>query len=75
MSVATRRWSDLTPRTKRLLVLGSVVDGALKLAALIDLARRPAARINGRKWAWATVLTLVNSVGVAPLAYFRFGRK
>ena len=72
---ATRRWSDLSPRAKRLLVLGGVVDGVLKLAALIDLAGRPAAQVNGRKWAWATVLTLVSSVGVAPLAYFRFGRK
>jgi hypothetical protein len=73
--MAGRRWSDLSPRSRQLLVLGAVVDGVLKLAALIDLARRPADRIRGRKWAWATVVTLANSVGLVPLAYFRFGRR
>jgi hypothetical protein len=70
-----RRWSDLSPRTKRLLVIGSVFEGFLKVAALIDIKRRPAEQIRGRKWVWATVVTLVNSVGAAPLAYFAFGRR
>jgi hypothetical protein len=73
--MAGRRWSDLSPRSRKLVVLGAVLDGVLELAALIDIARRPADRIRGRKWAWATVVTLANSVGVVPLAYFRFGRK
>jgi hypothetical protein len=70
-----RRWSDLSERNRRLVVVGAVLEGALKIAALIDLKRRPATEIRGRKWIWATVVTLVNSVGVVPLAYLLFGRR
>jgi hypothetical protein len=70
-----RRWSDLSERNRRLVVVGAVLEGALKIAALIDLKRRPAIEIRGRKWIWATVVTLVNSVGVVPLAYLLFGRR
>jgi hypothetical protein len=70
-----RRWSDLSERTRRLVIAGAVVDGILKLAALNDLRRRPAGEIRGRKWVWATVIGLANSVGVVPLAYFLFGRR
>ncbi|TFV90587.1 PLD nuclease N-terminal domain-containing protein [Blastococcus sp. CT_GayMR16] len=71
----TRRWRDLSERNRRLIVLGSVVEGLLKIAALADLRRRPAVQIRGSKWVWATVVVLVNSVGGAPLAYFLFGRR
>ena len=70
-----RRWSDLSERNRRLVVVGAVLEGALKIAALIDLKRRPATEIRGRKWIWATVVILVNSVGVVPLAYLLFGRR
>jgi hypothetical protein len=70
-----RRWSELSEGQRRFIVIGGVIEGALKIAALVDLARRPATRVNGRKWAWALVLVLVNSVGGAPLAYFLFGRR
>jgi hypothetical protein len=70
-----RRWSDLSERNRRLVVVGAVLEGALKIAALIDLKRRPATEIRGRKWIWATVVTLVNFVGVVPLAYLLFGRR
>jgi hypothetical protein len=70
-----RRWSDLSERTRRRLLLGAVLDGVLKLAALNDLRRRPAGEIRGRKWVWATAIGLANSVGVVPLAYFVFGRR
>jgi hypothetical protein len=42
------RWSDLSERDRRLIVVGAVFEGALKIAALIDLKRRPAAEIRGR---------------------------
>jgi hypothetical protein len=72
---ARRRWSDLTDRTRRLLIGAAVAEGILKLAALIDLKRRPASQVRGPKWLWATVVTVVGSAGVVPLAYFRFGRR
>jgi hypothetical protein len=70
-----RRWSDLSERDRGLLVLGATIDAIMKIAALIDLKRRPAAGIRGRKWAWATVITLANSVGIVPVGYFLFGRR
>src|SRR5215212_8345907 len=70
-----RRWSDLRPRTRRLLVAGAVLEGILKLVALNDLWHRAPGQIRGRKWVWATVLAVANSVGVVPLAYFLFGRR
>jgi hypothetical protein len=70
-----RRWSELSPRTRRLIVVGAAVEGVLKTVALVDLARRPAARVRGPKWAWAALVVLVNSGGGAPLAYLRFGRR
>jgi hypothetical protein len=70
-----RRWSDLSERTRRWILIGAAVEGCLKIAALADLRRRPAAQIRGRKWIWATVITLANSVGVVPAGYFLFGRR
>jgi hypothetical protein len=57
------------------IVLGAIVEGILKIAALVDLKRRPASEVRGRKWVWASVVTLANSVGVVPLAYFLVGRR
>ena len=74
-SVITKRWADLTPRSRRFVVVGAVVEAVLKVAALVDLARRPAVEVNGSKVRWALVITLVNSVGAAPLAYFAYGRR
>jgi hypothetical protein len=73
--VARRRWSELSERNRRLIVLGSLIEGLLKIVALADLRRRPAEQIRGPKWAWAVVVALVNAVGGAPLAYFLFGRR
>lgn len=70
-----KRWSDLDAGTRRFIVIGGVVEGLLKIAALTDLARRPASGVRGRKWVWAVVLVLVNSVGGAPLVYFLVGRR
>jgi hypothetical protein len=70
-----RRWSDLSERSRRLIVLGAAVEGVLKTVALVDLARRPAADVRGPKAAWAAAVLLVNSGGGAPLAYLLAGRK
>jgi len=73
--VATRQWRDLSERNRRLLAITAVAEGILKLAALIDLKRRPASQVRGPKWLWATVLAIVSSAGVVPISYFVFGRR
>jgi len=70
-----KQWSDLSPRTRRLLIAGAVIETMLKAVALVDLKRRPASEVRGPKWAWIPVLTVVNSLGCGPLAYFAFGRR
>jgi hypothetical protein len=74
-TVATKRWQDLSPRTRRLVVVAGSIEGLLKIAALIDLARRPASEVRGSKPRWAVALVLVNSVGAVPIAYFVRGRR
>jgi Phospholipase_D-nuclease N-terminal len=70
-----RRWSDLSARSRRLIIGAAVAEASLKTAALIDIRRRPASEIRGSKWAWAAVVLAVNSFGGAPLSYFAFGRR
>lgn len=71
----TRKWSDLSERTRTLIIAAAVADSILKAAALIDIKRRPASEIRGPKWLWAPVVTVVNSAGVVPISYFVFGRR
>ena len=74
--MATRTgWNDLSQRRRRLLMVAAAAEGILKLAALIDIRRRPASQIRGPKWLWASVVTVVSSAGVVPLSYFVFGRR
>ena len=72
---ARKRWSDLSERTRWLLIVAGVAEVSLKTAALIDIKRRPAGQIRGPKWIWAAVLIPVGSFGALPLAYFAFGRR
>lgn len=71
----SNKWDQLSPLTRRLVMMSGAVDGALKLAALVDLARRPAEQVRGSKKAWAAAIILVNSMGVVPVAYFTRGRR
>ena len=73
--MTVKRWSDLSQRSRRVLVGAGVAEGILKIAALVDLKRRPAEQIRGSKWAWATAIVLVNSMGAVPVAYFLLGRQ
>jgi hypothetical protein len=72
---ARRHWDDLDERTRKLVIAAAVADGVLRIAALIDIKRRPASQIRGRKWVWATVVAIVSSAGVLPTSYFLFGRR
>jgi hypothetical protein len=73
--VARKQWSDLSPGTRRLLGVVAAAEGVLKIAALVDIKRRPASRIRGPKWAWTTAISVVSSAGVLPALYFLFGRR
>ncbi len=70
-----RKWGELSRRTRRLVIFGGTFEGLLKVAALVDLARRPPTEVRGSKPRWAAAVVLINSVGVVPIAYFVFGRK
>ena len=70
-----RRWSDLSGRTRKLIIVTAVAESILKAAALIDIKRRPASQIRGPKWLWAPVVAVVNSLGIVPISYFIFGRR
>ena len=72
---ASEKWSQLSPRARRVIVVAGALEGALKTAALIDLARRPASAVRGSKTAWAVSVLLVNSLGVLPIVYFVRGRR
>jgi len=72
---ASKRWSELSPRNRRLIVGAAVAEGILKLAALIDLKRRPAGQVRGPRWVWATLVAVVSSFGLVPISYFLFGRR
>ena len=48
-----------------------LIQLGLIVAALIDLARRPATR--GPKWLWVIIIVFVNFIG--PIIYFLVGRE
>lgn len=68
------QWKDLSPRVRRLILIGATVEGGLKVAALVDMKRRPAEQIRGKKRTWALAM-LLNSGGLIPLSYFAIGRR
>ncbi len=73
--VTKTKWRDLSPRARKLIVAGAVVEGVLKAAALSDVVRRPADQVRGSKWRWVAALIVINSGGLAPIVYFRKGRR
>ena len=72
---AKKQWSDLSQRSRRLLIVAGVAEAGLKTAALIDIKRRPASEIRGPKWIWTAAMVFVGSFGALPLSYFAFGRR
>jgi len=72
---ARKQWRDLSEHNRRLLIAAAVAEGILKVAALIDIKRRPASQIRGPKWVWAAMVAVVSSAGVVPVTYFVVGRR
>jgi len=73
--MAKKRWRDLDPRTRRVIVVAAAIEGALKVAALVDLKRRPAEQVRGSKQIWTAAIVLTNSAGAVPVTYFLRGRR
>lgn len=71
-TVASRKWSELTPSQRRAITVAGTVEVLMTVAAWRDLARRPAGAVRGPKPAWALGV-LVQPVG--PVAYFALGRR
>jgi hypothetical protein len=67
-----RRWQELPTAQRVGTIVMGIVQVALMVAALVDIRRRPAKKINGSKRLW-TGLAFVNYIG--PIAYFVVGRK
>lgn len=70
-----KKWSDLSPVQRQMIIAAAATEGVLKIVALVDLARRPAEQVRGNKAAWAAAITLINAAGLVPLAYFVRGRR
>ena len=75
MPTPKEQWEQLSPVERGGFVTVTAIDVALRVWALVDLARRPAEQIHGRKGLWATGLAVVNSAGMLPAAYLLWGRK
>jgi hypothetical protein len=73
--VVKKRWKDLPESQRRMIVVGVVLEAVVKVAALRDLKRRPADQVRGPKWLWCGVITMANSAGLVPAAYFVLGRR
>jgi hypothetical protein len=69
---AAKKWAELSDRQRTLLLGAAAAELSLKIAALIDIKRRPAERIRGPKALWRAAMA-VNLLG--PLSYFLIGRK
>jgi hypothetical protein len=72
---AKGKWSRLSERQRRGIILGVVLEGIVKVFALRDLKRRPAEEVRGPKWLWGAVIVAANSAGLVPAAYLLLGRR
>ena len=72
ISEAGRKWAELTERQRTLVLTAAAAELSLKVAALIDIKRRPADRIRGPKALWRAAMA-INLLG--PVCYFTIGRK
>lgn len=67
-----KSWSELSPPTRKAIVISGVLETVMTLLALRDLKDRPKGDLRGPKWLWVLLL-FVQPVG--PIAYFAYGRR
>ena len=67
-----KRWEDLTPRQRAVIVAGGAVEVVITTVAFVDLARRPEAAGARAKRRWLMGF-VVQPFG--PIAYLAFGRR
>lgn len=72
MAQTRRRWSELGPAQRAMVIVGGLVQMTLLILAQRDLSRRSAEEVRGPRGLWRAA-TFVNFVG--PVAYFVFGRR
>jgi hypothetical protein len=70
--MAKKRFRDLPPAVRKLVIALGVVQVSLNLAAQVDISRRSRDEIRGSKLRWR-LISLINIAG--PLTYFRRGRR
>lgn len=70
--MSNRKWADMSPAQKTVMLTLISVEVSLTATALVDLVRRPADQVHGRKGVWALAL-FVQPVG--PVAYLWTHRK
>lgn len=71
-SASKRRWSDLTPPQRAVVVGAGFAQLTLQAVALRDLRHRPAEQVRGPKRVWVAA-SFVNYAG--PIAYLAWGRR
>ena len=71
-AAAEKKWAELSDRQRAWLLAAAAGELSLKIAALMDIKRRPADRIRGPKVLWRAAMA-VNLLG--PVSYFAIGRK
>jgi hypothetical protein len=70
--VTQRSWSDLSDRSKTVILVLASIQMSLAVTAWIDLIRRPANLVRGSKAICAAVIAITF---VGPAVYFRLGRR
>lgn len=70
--MANKKWSELSSGQQTAILTLASVEMALTATALVDLIRRPADQVHGRKAVWAVAL-FVQPVG--PIAYLWVHRR
>jgi len=67
-----KSWSDLNPTQQKAIIVAGAAEAVITAVAVVDLVRRPKARVRGPKALWLIAFA-VQPIG--PLAYLKKGRR